>query len=81
MIFPSMCALLNNDMIFIKETVGIVSINRPIGFRIDSGLLGPWPIRGCVSVRGHHTPRQYASEDDRVRGRTGHGLTAIRSQN
>ena len=40
------------------------SINRPIKFRIDSGLLGPWPIRGCISVRGHHTPRQYASADD-----------------
>ena len=60
---------------------GDCSINRPIGFRIDSGLLGPWPIQGCVSVQGHHTPRQYASEDDRVRGRSGRGLIAIRSQN
>ena len=41
------------------------SINGPIGFRIDSGLLDPWPIQGRVSVRGRHTPRQYASEDDR----------------
>ena len=57
------------------------SINGPVGFGINSGLLGPWPIRGCVSIRGHHTPRQYVSEDDRVRGRSGRDLTAIRSQN
>ena len=65
----------------LDNTCGDRPINRPIGFRIDSGLLGPWPIQGCVSVREHHTPRQYASEDDRVRGRSGRGLTAIRSQN
>ena len=57
------------------------SINGPIGFGIDSGLWGPWPIQGRVPVRGRHTPRQYASEDNRVRGRLGRGLTAIRSQN
>ena len=57
------------------------SINGPIGFKIDLGLLGPWPIQGRVPVRGRHTPRQYASEDDRVRGRSGRGFTAIRSQN
>ena len=56
-------------------------INRPIGFRIGSGLLGQRPIRGRIPVRGHHAPRQYVSEDDRVRGRSGRGLTAIRSQN
>ena len=54
------------------------SINGPIGFRIGSGLLGPWPIRGRVPVRGHHAPRQYASEGDRVRGQSGCGPTAIR---
>uniref|UniRef100_A0A7N2L7J7 Uncharacterized protein n=1 Tax=Quercus lobata TaxID=97700 RepID=A0A7N2L7J7_QUELO len=44
------------------------SINRPIGFRIGSGLLGQWPIRGRIPVRGHHAPRQYAFEDDRHAG-------------
>ena len=57
------------------------SINGPIGFRIDSGLWVPWPIQERVPVRGRHTPRQYASEDNRVRGRLGRGLTTIRSRN
>ena len=55
------------------------SINGPVGFGIDSGVRGLRPIQGRVPIRGHHTPRQCASEDDRVRGRLGRGLTAIRS--
>ena len=57
------------------------SINRPIGFRVGSRLLGQWPIGDHIPVRGHHGPRQNASEDDRIRGRSGRGLIAIRSQN
>ena len=51
------------------------SINGPVEFRIDSGL------RGLRPTRGRHTPRHYASEDDRIRGRLGRGLTTIQSQN
>ena len=63
------------------ENYGGRSINGPVGFGIDSRLRGLRPIRGRVPIRRRHTPRQYASKDDRVRGRLGRGLTAIRSQN
>uniref|UniRef100_A0A7N2ME08 DUF674 domain-containing protein n=1 Tax=Quercus lobata TaxID=97700 RepID=A0A7N2ME08_QUELO len=59
----------------------IALLEKPIGFRMGSGLLGQWPIGGHIPVRGHHGPRQNASEDDRVRGRSGRGPVAIRSQN
>ena len=58
-----------------KIKCGDRSINGPVGFGIDSGL------RGLRPTRGHHTPRHCASEDDRVRGRLGRGLTVIQSQN
>ena len=71
---------LNVSIIYLSNICGDRLINGPIGLRIDSRLLGLWPIRGRVPVRRHHNPRQYASEDVNVRGRSGRGLTAIRSQ-
>ena len=67
--------------IFSNNLCGDRLINGPLGFRVGSGLLGQWPISDQIPVRGHPGPRQNSSEDDRSRGRSRHGLIAIRAPN
>ena len=64
-----------------KECCGDHSIDGALGFRMGSGLLGQWPIRDRIPVRGYPGPRHNSSEDDRFRGRSRRGLITIRAPN